>query len=353
MSNKSKIDYRDRDIQANASLLDAFKKMDLLDKKLLVVLKDGQFQSLLSAGDIQRAIIKGLDLSTRLTEVLRPNIRYARIGDDFESIKSLMLKFRMEMCPVLDENDNLEDLFFWEDIFDKSQEIPKKPFNKDVVIMAGGFGTRMKPLTNVIPKPLIPVDERTIVEEIIDRFYQHGCSHFTLSVNYKADLIEYYLSSKNIPVEIKYLHEDRPLGTAGSLSLLKGKIKDTFFVTNCDILIKQDYAEILSYHQDNNHLITIVSSVRSIPIPYGTIETSENGKLIQMREKPEISFMINTGMYVIEPEVLESIPDNKFIHITDLIERVNHQKGRVGVFPVSEKSWMDIGNWNEYLKTFQ
>lgn len=343
------IDYRNRAISSTASLLDAFKKMDELDKKLLIILEDGEFKGLLSSGDIQRAIIKGIELNQPLKVALRTSIRYAKERDTEEAVKSMMLDFRMEMCPVLDDNGTLIRIHFWEDIFGEHEHIPKKTFNVPVVVMAGGFGTRMKPLTNVIPKPLIPFNEKTMVEEIISRFEQHGCTDFILSVNYKADLIKYYLKEADLDVNLSYILEDKPMGTAGSLSLLTGKMNETFFVTNCDILIDQDYAEILAFHKKNKHLITVVSCVRSYDIPYGTIETGENGQLLSMTEKPNVSFMINTGMYIIEPEVLKHIPKDSFMHITTLIEKVNTNSSRVGVFPVSEKSWTDIGNWDEYL----
>jgi dTDP-glucose pyrophosphorylase len=343
------IEYRNRAISSKATLLDAFKMMDQLDKKLLVILDEGQFKGLLSSGDIQRAIIKGIDLKESILVAVRDTIRFAKVSDSATEIKRMMLEFRMEMCPVLNDEGQIVELHFWEDIFGEHEHIPKKTFNVPVVVMAGGFGTRMKPLTNVIPKPLIPFNEKTMVEEIISRFEQHGCTDFILSVNYKADLIKYYLKEADLDVNLNYILEDRPLGTAGSLSLLTGNMNETFFVTNCDILIDQDYAEILAFHQKNKHLITVVSSVRSYDIPYGTIETGENGQLLSMTEKPEISFMINTGMYIIEPEVLKHIPKDSFMHITTLIEKVSADSSRVGVFPVSEKSWTDIGNWDEYL----
>lgn len=353
MNMKAKIDFKNRSISSKATLLDAFKLMDELDKKLLVILENDVFQGLISSGDIQRAIIKGIDLKEPLSVATRPTIRYAKTSDSGSEIKKMMLDYRMEMCPVINEKGELVKLFFWEEIFGEHEQIPSNAFNIPVVIMAGGFGTRMKPLTNVIPKPLIPFNEKTMIEEIIHRFEKHGCEDFILSVNYKAELIKYYLKEANLAVNLSYILEDKPLGTAGSLSLLKDKMDKTFFVTNCDILINQDYEEILSYHKKHNHLITVVSSVRSYDIPYGTIETGENGQLLKMVEKPEVSFMINTGMYIIEPEVLSYIPQNSFMHITTLIEKVNTDSSRVGVFPVSEKSWTDIGNWDEYLKTLR
>ena len=341
---------KNRAIAYNATILEAFKKMDALDKKLLIVLDDNKFYGLLSAGDIQRAIIQNKSLETQVADVLRKNIRIAKPEYSFETIRQMMFDFRMELCPVVDKEQKIVDIYFWEDIFQEKEPQPQKQFNLPVVIMAGGFGTRLRPLTNVLPKPLIPIGKKTIIEHIFQRFSKHGCNTFHISVNYKAELIEYYLKSKSLPYHLFFFKEEKPMGTAGSLSLLKDKIKETFFVSNCDILIEQDYSEILDYHKTNNNEITIVAALKHYPIPYGTIETTDNGQLVSLHEKPELIFKINSGMYILEPHLLNEIPENQFFHITDLIQKVHQNKGNVGVFPVSEKSWKDIGEWDEYLK---
>lgn len=341
---------KNRTIPYNATLLEAFKKMDTLDKKLLIVLYENKFYGLLSAGDIQRAIIQNKPLETMVANVLRKNIRIASPEDSFETIRQMMFDFRMELCPVVNEQQEIVEIYFWEDVFLEKEPQPRKQFNLPVVIMAGGFGTRLKPITNVLPKPLIPIGEKTIIEHIFQRFSKHGCNTFHISVNYKAELIEYYLKNQSLPYQLSYFKEDKPMGTAGSLSLLKDIIKETFFVSNCDILIEQDYSEILEYHQTNKNDITIVAALKHYPIPYGTIETTDNGQLVDLQEKPELTFKINSGMYILEPHVLNQIPENKFFHITHLIEKIHQNGGNVGVFPVSEKSWKDIGEWDEYLK---
>jgi NDP-sugar pyrophosphorylase family protein len=216
--------------------------------------------------------------------------------------------------------------------------------------MAGGFGTRLKPLTNVLPKPLIPVREKTIIEAIFESFSSYGCKEFIIAVNYKAELIEFYLRNQNLPYSLIFIKEVIPLGTAGCLSLLKKIINQTFFVSNCDILIEQDYSEILDYHRENNNEITVVAALKHYPIPYGTIETGDNGQLLELKEKPEITFKINSGLYILEPHVLDELPEKTFFHLTQLIDKIINRKGKVGVFPVSEKSWKDMGEWHEYYK---
>ena len=148
-----------------------------------------------------------------------------------------------------------------------------------------------------------------------------------------------------------YFLEEKPLGTAGSLSLLKGKISETFFVSNCDILIDADYSEIVEYHREQKNEITMVTSVKHVQIPYGTVESGEGGQVVNLIEKPEFTFMVNAGFYVLEPHLLDEIPEEKFFHITELIDTVRKRNGRVGAYPVSEKSWCDIGEWEVYRET--
>jgi len=341
---------KNRTINSSSTLLEALKKMDVLDKKLLIVLNGKKFAGLISAGDIQRAIIQAKPLETKVCEILRKNIRIASPNDDYNFIKQMMFDFRMDLCPVVTSDNEIVKVYFWEDVFLEIKLQPKAKFNLPVIIMAGGLGTRLRPLTNVIPKPLVPLGEKTMLEEIFDRFAVYGCNNFHVSVNYKAELIKFYINNLNLPFAINYFIEDKPMGTAGSLSLLKGKINQTFFVSNCDILIEQDYSEILKFHKESKNEITVVAALKHFPIAYGTIDTGENGKLLNLVEKPELTFKINSGMYILEPHLIDEIPINEFFHITHLIEKVNRRGGSIGVFPVSEKSWKDVGDWNEYLK---
>lgn len=339
-----------RIIKSDATLLMALKQMDLIKRKLLLVFQNGSFINLISIGDVQRAIIQNKPLDTSILKVLRSHTKFGHVNDSSEDIKKMMLKHRTEYIPVLNEKRELVNVYFWEDIF-PIEEIRIKPnINLPVVIMAGGIGERLKPLTNVIPKPLIPIGEKTILEDIFERFSNHGCNNFYVSVNYKADLIKYYVENQKLPYQINFFKEKKPMGTAGSLFLLKGQINETFFVSNCDILIEQDYSEILNYHRDNKNEITIVAALKHYPISYGTIDTGINGKLLKLIEKPELTFKINSGMYILEAHLLDEIPENQFFHITHLIDKILERKGNVGVFPVSEKSWKDIGSWDELKK---
>ena len=325
-------------------MLSALKQMDEIDKKLLLVFEDDKFVNVVSVGDIQRAIINKKELETPIKNILRKKTLLAREEDSFDDIKSKMLEFRTEFMPVIDSNNLLKQVYFWEDVFGEKQRKPKVSLDLPVVIMAGGIGSRLQPITNVIPKPLLPIGDKTIIEEIMDRFVNVGCRDFYLSVNYKAETLKHYFSQKeNSTYNIDYIQESKPLGTAGSLYLLKSKINKTFFISNCDIIIDEDYQEVLNYHVEKKNELTIVSALKHYSIPYGTIETTTNGQLIDIKEKPEFTLQINSGMYILEPHLLNEIPDNEFFHITHLFDKILQRKGRIGVFPVSEKSWIEIG----------
>lgn len=344
------MDFRNRDIQVNSSLLEALKLMDKLDKKLLIVIENEKFMGLVSIGDIQRAIINNIKLDSEVRSILRKNPKIAGKNQSLDEIKNQMLRYRMEFIPVISDTGDILKIYFWEDVFLENEQIPCSQFSLPVVIMAGGIGERLRPLTSVFPKPLMPYGQKTIIEEIMNRFVRHGCSDFFVSVYFKSDLIKYYLKQQNLGYNLNFIKENKPLGTGGSLSLLKGRINTSFFVTNCDIIIDQDYNEILSYHIENKNEITIVAALKHYPIPYGVLETGENGNLQSLQEKPEITFKINSGMYILESKVLNEIPENTFALITDIINKIRDKGWKVGVFPVSEKSWTDIGTWDEYKR---
>lgn len=342
---------RERRIDMNSKILDALKLMDIIDKKLLLVFDNEKFVNILSVGDIQRAILKGFDLNIKIKNIFRKTTQVASVDDSFNDIKKIMEQFRMELMPVVDKEDRLVNVYFWEDVFKTRKRKENSKLNLPVIVMAGGKGTRMKPITNIIPKPLIPFGDKSIIEEIIDRFQNVGCNEFHVSVNYKAEIIKFYFDQlKNKEYSVNFFKEDKPLGTAGSLQLLKGVINSTFFVSNCDILIDDDYEEIYNYHIKNNNELTIVSALKHYPIPYGTLETGKNGLLKKITEKPELNFQINTGFYIVEPHLLNDIPDNEFFHITQLMDLILERNGKIGVYPISDGSWNDIGVWDEYLK---
>lgn len=346
-----KKNIQDISIDRNTSILSALKVMDKMHIKLLIVLDNNLFFSLLSIGDIQRSIISGVAMDAPVVQVLRKKVNVAKVTDSKEDVLTYMRQHRTEFMPIVNDEKEIVEVIFWDELFHSHIGHRTESFNLPVIIMAGGKGTRLRPLTNVLPKPLIPIGEQTMMEDIMDRFVECGCHDFYISVNYKAEIIKRYLDNLNkSQYNISYFQEDKPLGTAGSLHLLKNQIKDTFFVSNCDIIIDEDYGEILKYHRENHNEITVVAAIKNLAIPYGTLETKEEGLLNDIKEKPEYTFKINTGMYILEPHLINEIPEDEFYHITFLIEKLMKEGRRVGVYPINEGSWIDVGNWDEYLK---
>ncbi|WP_026506339.1 sugar phosphate nucleotidyltransferase [Butyrivibrio sp. MC2013] len=333
-------------IDPNTSMIDSLAIMDRVDRKLLIVCDGGKFIGVISIGDIQRAILKKQDLSLPVSTSIRAKITYAMLGDDIHTIKKKMHEQKIECMPIVDNNGVLCDVIEWDQLFDDSKEIVK--VNCPVVIMAGGKGTRLLPLTNVIPKPLIPVSDKTIIEEIMSNFQKAGADHFYISLNYMMEIIKDFFSKRDC-WNVDFIHETKPLGTAGALFFLKNKIDTTFFLTNCDTLVDLDLNDLLQYHKRNNNIVTVVSAIKTIHIPYGTLETGVDGVIKNMREKPDYIYQINSGFYVMEPEIFDYLQNEEFINVPDLINKLINDDKKVGAFPVSEKSWVDMGNWDEYL----
>lgn len=332
-------------INQDMSIKEAMKRLDITAKKILMVVDDKRLIGIITDGDIRRWILKNGDLNSLVGEVMINSPIFIYEEDRYK-VKRILKEKSIEAIPVLNSKEEIVDIVFWNNAFNSKVESYNKIGNP-VVIMAGGKGTRLDPYTKVIPKPLIPIGDIPIVERIINRFEKYGCNKFYMTVNYKKNMIKAYFNEIEKSYEVSYIDEGKPLGTAGSLHLLKDEIQDSFFVSNCDILIEGDYSKILKYHKEHKNKITLVTSLKHYTIPYGVIEINEKSHVKSMLEKPEYDFLVNTGMYILEPEVLEDIPKDTFYHITDLINEYIGKGEKIGVYPISEGAWLDMGELKE------
>ena len=337
-----------------ASIKDTVKKIDIFKLNSIITYNyKKKVTGIFTMGDFRRAVFFGLDIEDKVYSVTNKNFKYLTQGFSKLDAKKIFLNDESILdIPVLNKKFELLKIISRSNFFSRKELVKKKLFlnNFPVVIMAGGKGARLDPFTRILPKSLIPFGDNPIIRVIMDNFIKHGSEKFYISVNEKSSMIKAYFHDLKYLYNIKYIEEKKPLGTAGSLKMLKNKLKNTFFVTNSDILINSYYPSILEFHKKNNFDITLVSSVRGYIIPYGVCSFDKEGELTNINEKPQHNFFVNTGLYIIEPRVLNLIPDNIKYDMTELLNKVRESKMKVGVFPISENSWIDIGQWSEYNK---
>jgi dTDP-glucose pyrophosphorylase len=339
-------------INTNRSLKYALRQLNLSGEKCLIVIDDDEkYLGTLSDGDVRNAILNREGINQPIQPVYNDNSTFLLEGEyTKKEVKQVFLKNKYDLIPVIDKSNNVVDVLTWTKIFENGKNQVNKSLDVPVVIMAGGKGTRMEPFTKVLPKPLIPVGDKTIIEHIIERFTVIGCSEFYLTVNHKSKIMKAYFEELQPDYLVHFVDEENPLGTGGSLSLLKGQFDKPFFVSNCDIIVKADCSSLYEFHRKGEYDVTLVASAKDYIIPYGTCELNGNGHLSHINEKPKYDFLINTGLYVVNPKMIDIIPNNKFYHITHLIEDAIKQGYKVGVFPVDDDSWVDVGQWSEYKK---
>lgn len=335
-------------IGADCTILQGIQRLNEGNAQILLVLDgDGRVLGTVTDGDIRKAIYVGKPLSNSIGEICNRDFKSLRTRDD-EAVVSFYEDYEIRRVPILDDMGRAVDIVFIEDVAE-----PKDiAHNRKVVIMAGGKGTRLDPITRVVPKPLLPIGDRPIVELIMDSFRAFGYKHFLLSINYKKDFIKSYFSERGeLPYDIEYVEEDYFMGTAGSLSLMKDQLTEAFYLTNCDIMVDMNYRSAYREHRKQRNMITVVGVLKNVSIPYGVIKI-EDGGFGCIDEKPDLHFVVNSGVYIIEPECLNFIDtarDDGMFHMNDLIESVQAAGMKVGLFAAHRK-WVDIGQWNEYSK---
>lgn len=332
-------------VAKDLSIINSIKILDETAKKIIFITQNDQLIGVVTDGDIRRWILKNGNLQEPVERVMNRNPIYTYKKNE---AKRLLIEKKIEAVPVVNTNNEIIDIVFWNDQEDNTCYQSKgMPLDIPVVIMAGGKGTRLYPYTKILPKPLIPIGDLTIIERIMNKFQIIGCNQFYLTVNYKKNMIKAYLEDKAQSCEISYVEEEKFLGTGGSLHLLKDTLKGTFFVSNCDILVDADYNNIIKYHRENGYKITMVTSLKNYVIPYGVVEVHNGGYIKSIKEKPEFNFQVNTGLYVLEAEVLKDIPENEFYHIRELINKYVSRGEQIGIYPITGNAWLDMGEIKE------
>ena len=332
------------------TVVEAMQKIDINTEGILFI-ADGEERLVgsLTDGDIRRWLIRTGKLDGRASQMMCKDPKFLLEDEAYRSF-DFMRENQITSVPVLSSDKRIMNIVF--DSYKKKSKTAhgRSLQNTAVIVMASGKGTRLYPYTKILPKPLIPIGDVPILERILDRFNRYGAEDFYLTVNYRKEMIKSYFKELDPRYTIHYVEEEQPLGTAGSIRLIEEAFEAPVIITNCDTLIDADYGEILKFHKEAGNALTIVSALKNITIPYGVLHAQKHGEVISIEEKPRLSYFVNTGMYVIDPECITTIPDHTFYHMTHLTDQLMADGLKVGMYPVSENAFLDMGEFEEMKK---
>tara|TARA_B110000003_G_C16630880_1_gene526595 strand:+ start:612 stop:1652 length:1041 start_codon:yes stop_codon:yes gene_type:complete len=327
----------------------ALKIFDKLGGQCLYVIKKNKFLvGSLTDGDWRRASLKGKSKNVTVEEICNKSPFKINKKTSTNKIKKILSKNELDSIPLVNKKNLILKIIF------KNQLLEKKIIKKlstPIIIMAGGKGTRLSPFTEVLPKPLIPIKGKTVISRIIQNFIAKGFKKFFISINEKSKIIKSYFEEKNFRNEIRFIEEKKPLGTAGALSKLHKINSKNFFVTNCDTIIDYDISKIIKHHNNNKNSLTILVVKKNYSIPYGVCKKNTDDDLIEITEKPKLSYLINIGSYVLNKETIKLLKKNTRYDFNNFVKILKKNKKKVGVYKISEKRWRDVGTWEEYKKS--
>ena len=321
-------------------------------RTVVVIDKKKHLLGTLTEGDIQKALLKNKNINASISSLYNKNpkkINIKKINQD--KISKIFIEGQYGALPVVDSKNVVQKVITWPQVFNsRKDQFDLK--NIDVVIMAGGKGERLKPFTEILPKPLIPINSKPMLEHIIDNFTYFNFSRFHLVLHHQANLIKSYFQSENKNYRINFIKEPKPLGTAGGIFFVKKINSEDFIITNCDTLFKIDYTKFYDFHKKSKNFITLAVSKIQHTFPYGFCKLNLNN-LISIEEKPKFNFIANTGLYFVKKEIVKLLPKNKKFEMTDLIEKCLKLKKKTGVYQISTDSWTDLGQLSDLKKVYK
>ncbi len=340
-------------INKDLSLSKALEYLTKAENKCLFVLdKNKSVIGTLTDGDIRRSLIKSKDLNNKVGNICNKKFLYIKKDISKTKIYEIFLKNQTPLIPLL-KNRKILKIYSIDDILNKKKL--KKSYNSfktlEVVIMAGGKGQRLNPFSDLLPKPLIPINGKPVIDHLIENFLNIGIKKINITVNYKKNIIKSYLKDQFKNTQITYVEEKKPLGTASSLSLIKKNKKKNLLVINCDTILNINFDKLIDYHINQKNDFTVVTAFKKITIPYGTCEIDKKQILKKITEKPSINNLVIVGAYCFKNELIKHIPKNIIFNMNDFIKKLISKKYKVGIYPISELDWQDVGEWPEYFKT--
>jgi dTDP-glucose pyrophosphorylase len=337
-------------ISPERSIRQAIVSIDQNQKGIILVTNEKeQLLGTITDGDIRRAMLAGQSLEVPVSDLLTQKIGSpqakpitAPVGSDHAFMLGLMQEQLIHQLPLLDDEDCVVGLVTLDEL------LPEQVLPLQAVIMAGGFGTRLRPLTEDTPKPMLPINGRPLMELTIEHLRQAGIKRVNITTHYKPEkIVDHFGNGNNFGVELNYVSENRPLGTAGALGLMKAP-QEPLLVINGDILTGVDFRAMLAYHQEHQAVLTVAVRKYDLNVPYGVIE-SDGAFVHSLVEKPLLSFFVNAGIYLLEPSVHCYIPNDQHLNMTDLIQRLIDEGRPVVSFPIREY-WLDIGQHDDYVQ---
>lgn len=336
--------WQDSIVDSNSSIRDATEAIARSGMQIaLVADADRKLQGIITDVDVRRAVLENMDFSSNVETLMKKTPVVARVDQSKQEIREIMSIKRVHQVPIVDYEGCVCGIASYYDFADKAKH------DNAVILMAGGYGTRLRPLTENIPKPMLEVGSKPILETIIDSFTEKGFYRFYLTVNYKADIIENYFGDGcDKGVEIKYIREEEKLGTAGAIAMLPDVLNEPFIVMNGDILTKLDYISLMDYHIAEEAVATMAVREYTSRIPYGVIGTDSN-RIVKITEKPEETCLVNAGIYVMSPEVVNEIERGRRLDMPQLFEKMIKQNMKTIVYPV-RNYWIDIGRMEDFEK---
>ena len=331
-------------LKQNATIKEALGIIDSGAMQIALVVDDNdKLLGTLTDGDIRRGILRGLDLDSSIETIVFKEPAIAKISSTKEEILKIALSKKLHQIPIVDDNGIVLDLKEIEELVE-----PKIKTNR-VILMVGGLGTRLRPLTQDTPKPMLKVGNKPILQTIVEKFAEYGFINITMCVNFNASIIrDYFSDGKEFGVNIDYVLEQKRMGTAGALSLLKERPSEPFFVMNGDLLTNVNFEHIFNYHMLNKATATMCVREYDYEVPYGVVEMNDN-KIKQIVEKPVQKFFVSAGIYMLSPEILDLIPQDEFYDMPTLFEKLIKLSKNVISFPIREY-WLDIGRMEEYQR---
>lgn len=335
-------------VKSTVSIIDVMAILEKLPvKNVYVVDEENRIVGSITDGDIRRYAVANRSMEGMAASCMKSPciVCYSK-----EEGLSLLKEHKIHSVPLVDDKGIVREIIYDHEVLKEPTLVDEVYRSIPVVMMAGGKGERLYPYTSVLPKPLIPIAGTPIAERILKRFELAGFTNYILSLNYKKNIIKAYFDDVMNSCSFTYVEETKPLGTGGSLRLMEDLLSDDFFVINCDMLIDVNLNSLISLHRKEKNIITVVSSLKQIHIPYGVIETDENGNILKMVEKPSLEQFINTGMYLVNKEAFKHFPNQEQFHMTDVIEELLKNGQKVGIFAISDTAFMDMGVMSELDK---